>query len=68
MCTPIDSRGIFCIAMMICTSLQDYLYPMIQRKSIPQASLDIILTHARTHAIVKVYMGPRPCRIESRHI
>ena len=22
----------------------------------------------RTHAIVKVYMGPRPCRIESRQI
>ena len=25
-----------CIAMMICTSLHDYLYPMIQRQSIPQ--------------------------------
>ena len=25
-----------CIAMMIFTSLQEYLYPLIQRKSIPQ--------------------------------
>ena len=25
-------------------------------------------THARTHAIMKVYMGSRPCRIESRQI
>ena len=59
-----------CIAFMICTSLQDYhiLYPLIQRKSILQTSLVIILTHARTHAIVKVYMGPRLCRIESRQI
>ena len=59
-----------CIAMMIYTSLQEYLYPLIQRKSIPQTSLVITLTHihARTHAIVKVYMGPRPCRIESRQI
>ena len=38
-----------CIAVMICTSLQDYLYPMIQRKSIPQTSLVIILTHTCTH-------------------
>ena len=57
-----------CIAMMIYTSLQENLYPLFQRKSIPQTSLAITLTHthARTHAIVKVYMGPRPCRIESR--
>ena len=43
---------------------------MIQRKSIPQTSLVLILTHthARTHAIVKVYRGPRPCHIESRQI
>ena len=51
-----------CIAMMIYTSLQEYLYPLIQRKSIPQTSLVI------THAIVKVYIGPRPCLIESRQI
>ena len=59
-----------CIAMMIYTSLQEYLYPLIQRKSIPQTSLVITLTHthARTHEIVKVYMGPRPCNIESRQI
>ena len=58
-----------CIAIIICTRLQDYLYPLIQRKSVPQTSLVIILhTHERTHAIVKVYMGPRPCRIESRQI
>ena len=45
--------------MMICTSLQDYLYPMTQRKSIPQTSLVITLTHthARLQAIVKVYIG-----------
>ena len=55
-----------CISMMICTSLQDYLYRMIKRKSIPQTSLVIILTH--THATVKVYRGTRPCRIESRQI
>ena len=36
-----------CIAMMICTSLQEYLYPLIQRKSIPQNSLVTILTHTR---------------------
>ena len=52
-----------CIAMMIYISLQEYLYPLIQRKYIRQTSLVITLTH--THAIVKVYMGPRPCRIES---
>ena len=57
-----------CIAMMIYTSLQEYLYPLIQRKSIRQTSLVITLTHTRTHAIVKVYMGPRLCRIESRQI
>ena len=38
-----------CIAMMIYTSLQVYLYPLIQRKSIPQTSLVITLTHTRTH-------------------
>ena len=47
-----------CIAMIKYTSLQElfYLYPLIQRKSIPQTSLVITLTHthARTHAIVKV--------------
>ena len=58
-----------CIAMMIYTTLQDYLYPLIQQKIIPQTSLVITLTHIRTHtAIVKAYMGPRPCRIESRQI
>ena len=40
-----------CIAMMIHTSLQEYLYPLIQRKSIPQTSFVITLTHTR--AIVK---------------
>ena len=35
--------------MMIYTSLQAYLYPLIQRKSIPQTSLVITLTHTRTH-------------------
>ena len=56
-----------CIAMMTCTSLQDYLYPLIQQKSNRQTSQVIILTHshARTHAIVKVYRGPRPCGIEA---
>ena len=56
------------IAMMVYTSLQEYLYPLIQRRSISQNSLVITLTHTqtRTHAIVKVYMGPRPCLIESR--
>ena len=47
-----------CIAMMIYTSLHEYPYPLIQRKSIPQTSLVIILTHTRTHvrthAIVKI--------------
>ena len=63
-------RLYICIAMMIHTSLQEYLYPLIQRKSIPQTSLVIILTHthARTHAIVKVYRGHSPCRTESRQI
>ena len=57
-----------CIAMMICTSPQEYLYPLIQQKSIPQTSHIIILphTHAGTQAIVKVYRGPRLCRIENR--
>ena len=45
-----------CIAMMIYTSLQEYLYPLIQRKSILQTSL--LQTHACTHAIVKVYIVP----------
>ena len=57
-----------CIAMMKYTSLKEYLYPLIQRKSIPLTTLVITLTHTRTHAIVKVYMSPRPCRIESRQI
>ena len=70
MCTPNRYTWYICIALMICTSLHDYLYPMTQRRSIPQTSLVINLTqtHARTHAIVKVYRGPRPCRIESRQI
>ena len=57
------------IAMMIYTSLHEYLNPLIQRKSVPKTSLVNTLTHIRTtHAIVKVYMNPRPCRIESRQI
>ena len=50
-----------CIAMMIYTSLQEYPYPLIQRKSNPQTSLIIILTHKRNrkniwvldHAVLK---------------
>ena len=72
MCTPNRNTWYICIAMMTYTSLQEYLYLLIQRKCIPQTSLVITLTHtrthARTHAIVKAYMGPRPCRIESRQI
>ena len=56
-----------CIAMMIYTSLQEYLYPLIQRKSILQNSLVINLTHTRTHNCKSIY-GPRPCPIESRQI
>ena len=65
MCTPIETRGIFAY-----TSLQEYLYPLIQQKSIPQILLIIILTHTRTHthAFAKVFMGPRRCRIENRQI
>ena len=40
------------IAVMIYTSLREYLYPLIQRKSIPQTALVTILTSTRTHAIV----------------
>ena len=47
---PIRYTWYICIAVMIYTSLQEYLYPLIQRKSIPQTSLVIILTHTRTHA------------------
>ena len=37
------------IAMMMYTNLQEYLYPLIQQKSIPPTSLVITLTHTRTH-------------------
>ena len=46
---PYRNTWYICIAMMIYTSLQEYLYPLIRRKSIPQILLVIILTHARTH-------------------
>ena len=44
MCTPIDTSGIFAL-------LRRYVlaYPLIQRDSIPQTSLVIILTHTRMH-------------------
>ena len=68
-CTPYRYTWYICIAMMKYTSFQEYLYPMILRKSILQTSLSSLWhTHARTHAIVKVYMGPRPCHIESSQI
>ena len=38
-----------CIAMMKYTSLQEYLYPLIQQKSLLKTSLAITLTHTRTH-------------------
>ena len=36
-----------CIVMMIYTSLQEYLYPLIQRKSITQTSLVYMQAHAQ---------------------
>ena len=38
-----------CIAMMMYTSLQEYLYLLIKPKSIPQISLINTLTHTRMH-------------------
>ena len=51
------------IASLLCI-FETTIYPLIQWISILQTSLVVTLTH--THAIVKVYMGPKPCRIESR--
>ena len=46
---PYRDTWYICIAMMKYTSLQKYLYPLIQRKFIPQTSIVITLTHTRTH-------------------
>ena len=57
-----------CIALMICTRLQEYLYPLISTKIyFKNATRHHFDTHAHT-SIVKVYMGPRPCQFESRQI
>ena len=66
-CTPVDTRGIFALLWWY-TSLQEYLYPLIQRNLFRKPhSSSLWHTLARTHAIVKVYMGPRLCRIRLKH-
>ena len=47
-----------CIAMIKYTSLQEYQYLLIQRKSIPQTAYAITLTNTRTHTVqMRIQMG-----------
>ena len=69
MCTPIDTRGIFALLWWYILAYRNIYIRWFNENlfRIPHSS-SLWHIHARTHAIVKVYMGPRPCPIESRQI
>ena len=69
MCTSIDTLGIFALLWWYVLAYRTiYIHWFNENPFRKPHSSSFWHTHARTHAIVKVYMGPRPCRIESRQI
>ena len=68
-CTPIDTRSIFALLWWYVLAYRTiYIRWFNENLFRKPHSSSFWHTHARTHAIVKVYRGPRPCRIESRQI
>ena len=69
MCTPIDTSGIFALLWWCILAYRNiYIRWFNENLFLEPHSSSLWHTHARTHAMVKVYMGPRPCRIVSRLI
>ena len=69
MCTPIDTRGIFALLWWYILVYRNiYIRWFNENLFRKPHSSSFWHTHARTHAVVKVRMGPRPCGIESRQI
>ena len=69
MCTPIDTRGIFALIWWYVLAYRTIYIRWFNKNLFRKPHLSSFWhTHARTHAIVKVYRDPRPCRIESGQI
>ena len=69
MCTPIDTRGIFALLWWYKLAYRNIHIRWFNENLFHKPhSSSLWHTHAHIHAIVKVYMGHRPCRIESRQI
>ena len=69
MCTPVDTRGIFTLLWWYILAYRNiYIRWFNENLFRKPHSSSLWLIQARTRAIVKVYIGPRPCRIESRQI
>ena len=69
MCTLIDTRGIFALLWWYVLAYRTIYIRWFNENLFRKPHLSSFwLTHARTHAIVKVYRNPRSCPIESRQI